>query len=190
MCLQGNGSTSSRRSRTAPECPNSDRLIFKRPRSGASISRFIPGAILDLFECRAWPVDARDDARGPGGSARADIAARCGTDVSLDSLDDEIITLRHRSAHAKLRLETAYTGLRISWVSFEPPLGFDEIGVAASQIFTHKILPSSSLPSMKSPKSKRISYVKAGVLIVDQVEPAILKGTALRFNLSKGKGIK
>jgi hypothetical protein len=43
---------------------------------------------------------------------------------------------------------------------------------------------------MKSPKPKRISYVKAGVLIVDQVEPALLEGTAVRFDLSKGKGIK
>jgi len=43
---------------------------------------------------------------------------------------------------------------------------------------------------MKSPKLKRISYVKAGVLIVDQIKPAILKGTAVRFDLSKGKGIK
>ena len=51
-------------------------------------------------------------------------------------------------------------------------------------------LPYSSLPSMKSPKLKRISYVKAGVLIVDQVKPAILKGTAVRFDLSKGNGIK
>jgi hypothetical protein len=51
-------------------------------------------------------------------------------------------------------------------------------------------IPSSSLPSMKSPKRKRISDVKAGVLIVDQVKPAILKGTAVRFDLSKGKGIK
>jgi hypothetical protein len=58
-----------------------------------------------------------------------------------------------------------------------------------SELFTRKILPSS-LPSMKSPKLKRISYVKAGVLIVDQVKPAILKGTAVRFDLSKGKGIK
>jgi hypothetical protein len=61
--------------------------------------------------------------------------------------------------------------------------------VQQSELFTHKILPSS-LPSMKSPKRKRISYVKAGVLIVDQVKPAILKGTAVRFDLSKGKGIK
>jgi len=29
-------------------------------------------------------------------------------------------------------------------------------------------------PSMKNPKPKRISYVKAGVLIVDQVKPALL----------------
>ena len=35
-----------------------------------------------------------------------------------------------------------------------------------------------------------ISYVNAWVLIVDQVKPAILKGTAVRFDLSKGKGIK
>jgi hypothetical protein len=43
---------------------------------------------------------------------------------------------------------------------------------------------------MKSPKPKRISYVKSRVLIVDEVKPAILKGTAVRFDLSKGKGIK
>ena len=43
---------------------------------------------------------------------------------------------------------------------------------------------------MKSPKRQRISYVKAGDLIVDQVKPAILKGTAVRFDLSKGKGIR
>ena len=43
---------------------------------------------------------------------------------------------------------------------------------------------------MKSPKRKRLFYVKPGVLIVDQVKPAILKGTAMRFDLSKGKGIK
>src|SRR6266481_214024 len=55
---------------------------------------------------------------------------------------------------------------------------------------TKEIRPSSYLPSMKSPKLKRISYVKAGVLIVDQVKPAILNGTAVRFDLSKGKGIK
>jgi hypothetical protein len=49
-----------------------------------------------------------------------------------------------------------------------------------------KYVPSSSLPSMKSPKRKRISYVKAGVLMIDHVKPAILKGTAVRFDLSKG----
>jgi hypothetical protein len=43
---------------------------------------------------------------------------------------------------------------------------------------------------MESPKRKRISDVKAGVLMVDQVKPTILKGTAVRFDLSKGKGIK
>jgi hypothetical protein len=35
---------------------------------------------------------------------------------------------------------------------------------------------------MKNPKPKRISYVKAEVLIVEQVKPAILKGTAIRFD--------
>jgi hypothetical protein len=43
---------------------------------------------------------------------------------------------------------------------------------------------------MKSAKRKLLFYVKAGVLIVDQVKPAILKGTAMRFDLSKGMGIK
>jgi len=43
---------------------------------------------------------------------------------------------------------------------------------------------------MKSPKPKQISYVNAWVLIVDQVKPTVLKGTAVRFDLSKGKGIK
>ena len=39
-------------------------------------SRFIPDAILNLFECRAWPIDTRDGARAPEPSANADIAAR------------------------------------------------------------------------------------------------------------------
>ena len=43
---------------------------------------------------------------------------------------------------------------------------------------------------MGSPKRKRISYVKVGVLIVDQVKPAILKGTAVRLDLSKNEGMK
>jgi hypothetical protein len=43
---------------------------------------------------------------------------------------------------------------------------------------------------MKSPKPKRIAYVQAGVLMIDQVKPAILKGTAVWADLSKGKGIK
>ncbi len=43
---------------------------------------------------------------------------------------------------------------------------------------------------MESPKRKRISDVKAGVLMIDQVKPALLEGTAMRFDLSKGKGIK
>ena len=44
--------------------------------------------------------------------------------------------------------------------------------------------------SMESPKRKRISDVKAGVLMIDQVKPAVLEGTAVRFDLSKGEGIK
>jgi hypothetical protein len=43
---------------------------------------------------------------------------------------------------------------------------------------------------MESPKRKRISNVKAGVLMVDEVKPVVLKGTAVRFDLCKGKGIK
>jgi len=43
---------------------------------------------------------------------------------------------------------------------------------------------------MKNPKSKRISYIDAWALIVDQIKPAILEGTAVRFDLSEGKGIK
>jgi hypothetical protein len=44
--------------------------------------------------------------------------------------------------------------------------------------------------SMESPKWEQISYFEAGVLIVDQVKPAILKRTAVRLNLSKNEGIK
>jgi hypothetical protein len=47
-----------------------------------------------------------------------------------------------------------------------------------------------SSPSMESPKRKRISDIKAGVLMINQVKPAVLEGTAVRFDLSKGKGIK
>jgi hypothetical protein len=43
---------------------------------------------------------------------------------------------------------------------------------------------------MESPKRKRISYVKARVLIADQVKPAILKRTALRLDNSKNERIK
>lgn len=43
---------------------------------------------------------------------------------------------------------------------------------------------------MEGPERKRISDVKAGVLMIDQVEPSVLEGTAVRFDLSKGKGIK
>jgi hypothetical protein len=45
-------------------------------------------------------------------------------------------------------------------------------------------------PSMESPKRKRIADIKAGILMIDQVKPAVLEGTAVRFDLSKGKGIK
>jgi len=60
-------------------------------------------------------------------------------------------------------------------------------------VIAHELgqVPSSSaLPSVKSPKRKRIPDAKAGVLIVDQVKPAMLKGTAVRFDLSKGNGVK
>jgi hypothetical protein len=43
---------------------------------------------------------------------------------------------------------------------------------------------------MESPNRKWISDVKAWVLRIDQVKPAVLEGTAVRFDLSKGKGIK
>jgi hypothetical protein len=43
---------------------------------------------------------------------------------------------------------------------------------------------------MESPKRKGISEFKAGVLMIDQVKPAALERTAVRFDLSKGKGIK
>jgi hypothetical protein len=39
-------------------------------------------------------------------------------------------------------------------------------------------------------KAERISDAKAGVLIVEQVKPAVLKGTAVRFSLSKNEGVK
>jgi hypothetical protein len=43
---------------------------------------------------------------------------------------------------------------------------------------------------MESPKWKRISDVKAGVLMIDQVKTAILEGTAVRFDLPKSKGVE
>jgi len=46
------------------------------------------------------------------------------------------------------------------------------------------------LHSMESPKWKPISYMKAGVLKVDQVEPPVLKGASVRFDLSKDECIK
>jgi DNA helicase II / ATP-dependent DNA helicase PcrA len=39
-------------------------------------SRFIPDAILDLFECRAWPRPTVNDVKAVGSSVRADVAAR------------------------------------------------------------------------------------------------------------------
>ena len=43
---------------------------------------------------------------------------------------------------------------------------------------------------MESPKWKRISDAKARVLIVGQVKPAILQRNAVRFDLTKDKGIE
>jgi hypothetical protein len=43
---------------------------------------------------------------------------------------------------------------------------------------------------MKSPKRKGISDAEVGVFMVDQVKPAIPKGTAVRFDLSKSEGVK
>ena len=39
-------------------------------------SRFIPDAILDLFECRAWPEGAVDKVKAVECPVRADVAAR------------------------------------------------------------------------------------------------------------------
>jgi DNA helicase II / ATP-dependent DNA helicase PcrA len=39
-------------------------------------SRFIPDAILDLFECRAWPTEIQEGATAPRDYPRADLAAR------------------------------------------------------------------------------------------------------------------
>jgi DNA helicase II / ATP-dependent DNA helicase PcrA len=39
-------------------------------------SRFIPDAILDLFECRPWPPEVRDGMSAPAGRPLADVAAR------------------------------------------------------------------------------------------------------------------
>ena len=62
---------------------------------------------------------------------------------------------------------------------------FDLTGVKTPYV------PSSSFsPLMKSPKRKRISDAKAGVLIVDQVKAAVPERTAVWFDRSKGKGIK
>ena len=67
---------------------------------------------------------------------------------------------------------------------------FTYTGKPTNEIRLSSPLLSCSLPLMKSPKPKRIPYVYAGVLMIDQVKSAILKGTDVRFDLSKGKGIK
>jgi hypothetical protein len=55
----------------------------------------------------------------------------------------------------------------------------------------HETVPVlSPSTSMESPKRKRVSYVKAWVLIVKQVKPAILKGTDVRLDVSKNEGVK
>src|SRR5262249_32581120 len=54
----------------------------------------------------------------------------------------------------------------------------------------HTSPPPLCLPSMKSPKRKRVSDAKGGVLIVDQVKAAVPEGTAVWFDLSKGNGIQ
>jgi len=38
-------------------------------------SRFIPDAILDLFECRGWPVGALNGAKAAEACVRGDVAA-------------------------------------------------------------------------------------------------------------------
>jgi aryl-alcohol dehydrogenase-like predicted oxidoreductase len=58
--------------------------------------------------------------------------------------------------------------------------------VGAYLIFPFRVVTRS----MESPKRKRISDVKARVLMVDQIESAVFEGTAVRFGHSKGKGIK
>ena len=43
---------------------------------------------------------------------------------------------------------------------------------------------------MESPQGERISDVKVGILMVDQVEPILLEGTAVWFDLSENEGIE
>jgi hypothetical protein len=49
---------------------------------------------------------------------------------------------------------------------------------------------STVLASRQRHKRKRIFDAKAEVLIVDQVKAAVPEGTAVRFDLSEGEGIK
>jgi hypothetical protein len=41
------------------------------------------------------------------------------------------------------------------------------------------------VPSVESPERKWIARVEAGVLIVNQIEPTLVQGTAVRFQFSK-----
>ena len=40
-------------------------------------------------------------------------------------------------------------------------------------------------PSVESPERKWVARVQAGVLIVNQIEPTLVQGTAVRFQFSK-----
>jgi hypothetical protein len=67
-------------------------------------------------------------------------------------------------------------------------VSFSDTRTCAATPLGHIGNPISELypRSIENPKPKRISHVDAWVLIVDQVKPAILNGTAVRFDLSKG----
>jgi hypothetical protein len=43
---------------------------------------------------------------------------------------------------------------------------------------------------MESPKRELIPSVKAGISVIDQIQPAILKGTAVGFDLSKNERVE
>src|SRR5271165_183634 len=98
--------------------------------------------------------------------------------------DQSFQDLRNTHHQSQIRLNAHRSDFRTlcSKVSFSrtrSPVALRLLGIlliACTGKPTNEIspLPYSSLPSMKSPKPKRISYVKAGVLIVDQVKPALL----------------